>query len=89
MISRRTAFVAIAGTILAGVHPAAAKSGRSAAIQMFDIDHDGTLDLQEVKSAASALFDRLDRDKEGIAVNLRVGSAPENWPPQTPITMER
>jgi hypothetical protein len=33
-----------------GINPAGAKSGT--AIQMFDTDHDGTLDLQEVKSAA-------------------------------------
>ena len=32
---------------------------------MFDTDNDGTVDLAEAKKAASALFDRLDRDKDG------------------------
>jgi len=63
MISRRAALTALSGTILAGIDPAGAKTG--ATIQVFDTDHDGTLDLQETKSAASALFDKLDRDKDG------------------------
>jgi Ca2+-binding EF-hand superfamily protein len=32
---------------------------------MFDTDNDGTLDLAEAKKAASALFDKLDRDHDG------------------------
>jgi Ca2+-binding EF-hand superfamily protein len=32
---------------------------------MFDSDNDGTLDLAEVKKAASDLFARLDRDHDG------------------------
>jgi Ca2+-binding EF-hand superfamily protein len=32
---------------------------------MFDTDNDGTLDLAEVKKAASALFAKLDRDHGG------------------------
>jgi Ca2+-binding EF-hand superfamily protein len=32
---------------------------------MFDTDNDGTLDLAEVKKAASALFAKLDRDHDG------------------------
>jgi Ca2+-binding EF-hand superfamily protein len=32
---------------------------------MFDTDNDGTLDLAEVKKAASDLFARLDRDHDG------------------------
>jgi Ca2+-binding EF-hand superfamily protein len=34
-------------------------------VQMFDTDSDGTLDLAEVKKAASALFAKLDRDHDG------------------------
>lgn len=34
-------------------------------IKMFDIDSDGTLDLAEVKKAASALFAKLDPDHDG------------------------
>ncbi len=32
---------------------------------MLDTDNDGTVDLAEAKAAASALFDRLERDKDG------------------------
>jgi Ca2+-binding EF-hand superfamily protein len=32
---------------------------------MFDTDNDATLDLAEVKKAASALFAKLDRDHDG------------------------
>ena len=32
---------------------------------MFDTDNDGTVDLAEAKKAASALFDKLDRDHDG------------------------
>jgi len=32
---------------------------------MFDTDNDGTVDLAEAKKAASAVFDRLDKDKDG------------------------
>ncbi len=35
------------------------------AIKMFDTDADGTLDLAEVKKAASALFAKLDPDRDG------------------------
>ena len=34
-------------------------------IQHADTDNDGTVDLAEAKKAASALFDRLERDKDG------------------------
>jgi Ca2+-binding EF-hand superfamily protein len=42
---------------------AASKAG--GALQLLDSDHDGTVDLNETKTAASALFDRLDRDHNG------------------------
>jgi Ca2+-binding EF-hand superfamily protein len=32
---------------------------------MFDTDNDGTVDLAEARKAASALFDRLERDHDG------------------------
>ena len=34
-------------------------------IRMLDTDNDGTVDLAEAKAAASATFDRLERDKDG------------------------
>src|SRR6202047_3733628 len=66
MISRRTIVLALtAGTFLAGVLQVLAKSRHSNWIRMFDTDNDGTVDLAEAKKAASALFDKLDRDHDG------------------------
>jgi len=65
MILRRTALIAMAGMVLAGIPPVVAKVKQSAPLRMFDSDHDGSLDLQETKNAALALFDKLDRDKDG------------------------
>lgn len=66
MISRRTLILAFtAGASLAGGSPVLGKSRRSNWIRMFDTDNDGTVDLAEAKKAASALFDKLDRDHDG------------------------
>lgn len=43
--------------------PALAAPGN--AVKMFDTDNDGTLDLIEVKKAASAMFAKLDPDRDG------------------------
>jgi Ca2+-binding EF-hand superfamily protein len=66
MIPRRSVFSTLAFVMasVAGL-PALAGSRRSDPIRMFDTDSDGTLDLAEVKKAASALFARLDRDHDG------------------------
>jgi Ca2+-binding EF-hand superfamily protein len=53
------------GTLLAAGLPVSAKSRRINLIRLFDTDNDGTVDLAEAKAAASALFDRLERDKDG------------------------
>jgi len=45
--------------------PVSAASSRGDAIKMFDTDNDGTLDLAEVKKAASSVFSKLDRDHDG------------------------
>jgi Ca2+-binding EF-hand superfamily protein len=42
---------------------AAGKAGGS--LQTLDTDHDGTVDINESKTAAAAAFDRLDRDHDG------------------------
>jgi hypothetical protein len=63
MTSRRT-ILQISALFLAGNFPALAAS-RVSPIKMFDTDADGTLDLAEVKKAASALFAKLDRDHDG------------------------
>src|SRR5487761_1896774 len=62
MISRRT-LVAALPALLAGGSPVLAKSRHP--VQMFDTDGDGTIDLAEAKKAASALFDKLERDHDG------------------------
>jgi Ca2+-binding EF-hand superfamily protein len=66
MISRRSvvSILTIATLSLTG-SPALAASPRGGPVQMFDTDNDGTLDLAEVKKAASALFAKLDRDHDG------------------------
>jgi Ca2+-binding EF-hand superfamily protein len=66
MISRRSvvSILAVATSFAAG-YPALAGSRHSDPVRMFDTDNDGTLDLAEVKKAASALFARLDRDHDG------------------------
>jgi Ca2+-binding EF-hand superfamily protein len=65
MISRRNFVVSLAvGTLLVTGLPALAKSGTSLLL-LLDTDNDGTVDLAEAKTAASATFDRLERDKDG------------------------
>lgn len=61
MISRRSIALAFALGGLSG--PAWSASGD--AVKMFDTDNDGTLDLAEVKKAATALFAKLDPDHDG------------------------
>ena len=66
MISRRSVLLILAVAMLAGrSRPVLAGPRQRTPIQMFDTDNDGTLDLAEVKKAASALFARLDRDHDG------------------------
>jgi Ca2+-binding EF-hand superfamily protein len=61
MISRRSVALALTFAVLSG--PAWSASG--GAVKMFDTDNDGTLDLAEVKKAATALFAKLDPDHDG------------------------
>jgi len=65
MISRRLfVLVAAVRTLAAGNLPAVAASGGNA-VKTFDTDNDGTLDIAEVRKAASSLFAKLDRDRDG------------------------
>ena len=64
MISRRAMVSTLAAALAGASFPALAAS-RVNPIKMFDIDNDGTLDLAEVKKAASSLFAKLDRDHDG------------------------
>jgi Ca2+-binding EF-hand superfamily protein len=66
MISRRSVLLTLAfATLSVASAPVLAGSRRLDVVRMFDTDNDGTLDLAEVKKAASALFAKLDRDHNG------------------------
>ena len=43
------------------------------AIKLFDKDGDGSIDLQEAKAAAAALFDKLDLDHKGTLTSEELG----------------
>jgi Ca2+-binding EF-hand superfamily protein len=69
MMSRRSIVLALTAATFAGANLPAFAASRAASranpIKMFDTDNDATLDLAEVKKAASALFAKLDRDHDG------------------------
>lgn len=66
MPSRRIVLHLLASVPFFGlVMPAVAKSRRVDAVRMFDTDNDATVDLDEARKAASALFDKLDGDHDG------------------------
>jgi EF hand len=75
MMTRRTALVGslAAGAAAAGVVPAFTAPKRSRAMQLLDPDNDGTIDLEEARKAASALFDRLDRNRNGVLNKRELG----------------
>ena len=43
----------------------ASPSFAASALASLDPDHDGTVDLAEAKAAASAVFDKLEKDNDG------------------------
>ena len=63
MMSRRYVVLMLAAVTFS--RPAVAAARRVNPIKLFDTDNDGTLDLAEVKKAASALFAKLDPDHDG------------------------
>jgi hypothetical protein len=66
MISQRFVLLALAiATSSVASVPVLAASPRADMVRMFDTDNDGTLDLAEVKKAASVLFAKLDHDHDG------------------------
>src|SRR5258706_9834995 len=87
MISRRTVLRNLAVTSLIVVTlPAFGKSRQLNPIKMFDTDNDGTVDLAEAKKAASALFDKLDRDHDGTLDKRELAArfSPTEVPPAAP-----
>jgi Ca2+-binding EF-hand superfamily protein len=68
------AALALVGLALVAPPTQAAGVNVDAFIRQWDADHDGTLDLDEVKKAASARFDQLDRDHDGTLDRRELGA---------------
>ena len=64
VISRRKAVLGLSALAIFAAGPVWAQS-KSRALAGLDTDNDGTVDLAEAKKAASAVFDRLERDHDG------------------------
>jgi hypothetical protein len=62
--SQFCAIALVAGFGLVCDYTAAAAKGTCAALSALDPDKDGTLDLSEANKAASALFDKLEKDND-------------------------
>src|SRR5262252_2784659 len=80
MMTRRSVVLtsfAFCATV-AGVAPALAAARRGRIMQLLDPDNDGTVSLDEAKKAASAVFDRLDRDHSGTLKNRELGGRVTN-----------
>jgi Ca2+-binding EF-hand superfamily protein len=75
MMTRRRVFLGglCAGAALGGGWPALAAARRSRTMQLLDPDSDGTVDLDETRKAASTLFDRLDRNRNGSLNKRELG----------------
>jgi hypothetical protein len=75
MITRRSVVLTMTVAAFALENMPALAASRVNPIKLFDTDYDGTLDLAEVKKAASALFTKLDRDRDGTldGVSWRAG----------------
>ena len=77
MMSRRAfLFMLTAACAVGVVTPVLAKSRRLDPIRLFDTDSDGTVDLDEVKKAASAVFDRLEKDTGSSSTAAPAATAP-------------
>ncbi|MGH6852883.1 MAG: calcium-binding protein, partial [Methylocella sp.] len=76
MINRRSLISAFSITGLSvATLPIAprAESFAASAIASLDKDHDGTLDLAEVKAAAASVFDKLDKDSDATLDRKEIG----------------
>jgi hypothetical protein len=61
----RTGVLAVALIAAAPIALQARAGSPTNAISMWDSDHDGTLDLNEINKGAEAEFDKLDTDRDG------------------------
>jgi Ca2+-binding EF-hand superfamily protein len=68
------AALALVGVALVALPAQAAGVNVDGFIRQWDADHDGTLDLDEVKKAASARFDQLDRNHRGTLDRRELGA---------------
>src|SRR5712691_6739115 len=68
------AALALVGVALVAPPTQAASINVDAFIRQWDADHDGTLDLDEVKKAASTRFDQLDRNRDGTLDRRELGA---------------
>jgi Ca2+-binding EF-hand superfamily protein len=73
MLTRRAVVIGSLALGFVGVLPAAAAPKHSRAMQVLDPDNDGTISLDEARKAASALFDRLDRNRNGVLNKRELG----------------
>jgi len=73
MLGRYFALIGAIGVAvtLAGA-PALAKGGEKA-LKLLDTDNDGTVDLAEAKKAATAVFDKLNKDTDGTIDTKELG----------------
>jgi len=78
MMTRRRAILAPLAVGMVTALPASAAPKRSRLMQLLDSDNDGTVDLAEAKKAASALFDRLDRNHTGTLDKRELGGRVTN-----------
>jgi Ca2+-binding EF-hand superfamily protein len=62
--------IALAGLVVAAL---SSISANAASFQAMDSNKDGTLDLSEVKQAASRKFDQLDRKRAGTLTRAQIG----------------
>jgi Ca2+-binding EF-hand superfamily protein len=70
--ANRRAFVAGLSSTLIGLSLDPASAAAKAKMK-YDTDNDGTLDLNDVKTAAGATFDKLDRDHDGTLDKKELG----------------
>jgi Ca2+-binding EF-hand superfamily protein len=75
MTTRRTALVGFfaAGAAAAGLVPALGAPKRSRAMQLLDPDNKGAIGLEDAKKTAASLFDRLDRNHNGVLNKRELG----------------
>ena len=72
MLSRRAAIGYVATTVLLGFSQTGPRRPRRL-FQAIDSNGDGKLDLDDIKKAAAAKFDALDRNRTGTLTRREVG----------------